>query len=136
MVVGSSQPASRHRRFRPAKLNLWITSLISAQIWPDDLSPHDRLVDSELAIQLLDVLWFGGDVDHRVDALGLLPDFVRQPPAAPDVDVVDRPTTLGDYFQVPVERGLNRTLLGIRVEDDHDLVLTHALPHLLWSKRL
>jgi hypothetical protein len=25
-----------------------------------------------------------------------------------------------------VERGLNRTLLGIRVEDDHDLVFTHA----------
>src|SRR5215212_8085994 len=84
------------RRYALARDNLWIISPISVLIGPDDLRPHDCLIDGELAVQFHNVLWFRGDVDHRVNALGLLPDFVRQPPAAPDVNIVHGAATLGD----------------------------------------
>src|SRR5215207_4487717 len=105
---------------------MWTISPISVQIRSDDFGPHDCFVDGELTVQFLDVFWFRSHINDRIDALRLLADLVREAPATPDVQVVDGATALGDHFQILLERGLNRTLLSVRIEDDHDLVLTHA----------
>src|SRR6478609_8787054 len=98
-----------------------------------ELGAHDRLVEAELAVQLLGRGRLGGEVDDGVDALGLLLDLVGQTTAAPDVDVVDGPTIGGHDLEEPLQRRLNRPVVELRVEDDHEFVLTHALTRLLWS---
>src|ERR1700736_2169691 len=52
------------------------------------LRPQHRLVEAELTVELGHRLRLGRDVDHRVDALGVLEDSVGQPAAASDVDLV------------------------------------------------
>src|SRR3954451_14297803 len=101
----------------------------------DQLGRQDRLVQVELPVEFLGQVGLGLHVDDRVDALGLLLDLVGQLAAAPDVDVLDRAAALADDVEEPVERGCDRTLLEFGVEDDHQLVVTHAGTHLLWSGR-
>src|SRR6476661_9605598 len=91
-----------------------------------ELGPQDRLVQTELAVQLLGRGRLRRHVDDRVDALGLLLDLVGQTATAPDVDLVHGATVLGDDRQELVERGLDRALFELGVEDDHEFVLTHA----------
>ena len=74
-------------------------------------------------------------VDDRVDALDLLLDLVGEPATAPDLGL-DGATGLGDDGQEPVERGSDGALLELGVEDDHQFVIPHGEPHLLWSWRL
>src|SRR4029450_5286272 len=61
------------------------------------LGPQHRLVESELAVELLGRGGLRGHVDDRVDALGLLLDLVCQPTAGPDVGVVGAATGLGRW---------------------------------------
>src|SRR3954451_9417635 len=99
------------------------------------LGPQHRLVESELTVELLGRGRLRRHGDDGVDALGLLLDLVGQPTAAPDVDVVDAAAVLGDDGEELVERRGDRPLVELGVEDDHEFVLTHALTHLLWSRR-
>jgi hypothetical protein len=48
------------------------------QFRTEDLGPQHRLVQVELAVQLLDDLRRGLEVDDRVDALGLLADLIGE----------------------------------------------------------
>ena len=89
----------------------------------------------ELAVELLGGGRLGGHVDDGVDALGLLLDVVGETATAPDVDVVDGAAVLLDDGEELVERRGDGALFELRVEDDHEFVLTHALTHLLWSWR-
>src|SRR3954453_5063533 len=91
-----------------------------------ELGPQDRLVETELTVQLLGRGRLRRQVDDGVDALGLLLDLVGQTATAPDVDLVHGATVLGDDRQELVERGLDRALFELGVEDDHEFVLTHA----------
>src|SRR4051794_29340441 len=100
-----------------------------------DLRPQHDLVEAQLTVELLGGVRRRGEVDDGVDALGLLSDVVRQTGATPDVDLVDRTAVVLDDGQVLVERGSDGALLDLGVEDDHDLVLTQAHTHLLWSQR-
>ena len=75
------------------------------------------------------------DRDDRVDALDLLLDLVGETATAPDLGL-DGATGLGDDGQEPVERRSDRPLLELGVEDDHQFVIPHGEPHLLWSWRL
>src|SRR6476659_4599655 len=52
------------------------------------LGAQDGLVEVELAVELLDRVRVGGQVDDGVDALGLLGDLEREPATAPDVDLL------------------------------------------------
>src|SRR6476661_2060169 len=99
------------------------------------LGPQHRLVESELAVELLGRGGLRGHVDDGVDPLGLLLDLVGQPTAAPDVDVVDTAAVLGDDGEELVEGRCDGPLVQLGVQDDHEFVLTHALTHLLWSWR-
>src|SRR5439155_15196010 len=45
---------------------------------PQDLGPQHRLVEVELPVELLDAGRFGRQVDHGVDAFGVLVDLVGQ----------------------------------------------------------
>src|SRR4051795_4649003 len=71
-----------------------VSPAISVRPGTDQLGAQHRLVEAELAVQLLGDIRRRGHVDHGVDALGLLLDVVGQPAAAPDVDVLDGATTL------------------------------------------
>src|SRR5690606_1060792 len=66
------------------------------------------------------------DVEHRVDALALLVDLVRELAAAPDVDLLDRATGFTYDPEILLEAWGDGALLGLRVQDHHDLVTTHA----------
>src|ERR671938_238525 len=57
---------------------------------------------------------------------------VKLATAAPDLRLVGAPG-LRDHGQEPVERGSDGAFLEIGVEDDHQFVVTHEEPHLLWS---
>ena len=73
--------------------------------------------------------------DDGVDALALLVDLVGEATTAPDVDGLDGAAVLADEVEVLVERRLDRPLLEVGVEDDHELVVTHERIHLLWTLR-
>src|SRR5205085_1569162 len=57
---------------------------------------------------------------------GLLVDLVRQPAAPPDVDLLHTAAALTDDAEELVEAWSDGALLEIWVEDDHQLVVTHA----------
>jgi hypothetical protein len=99
---------------------------VSALVGTDDLGAQHGLVEVELAVELLDGGRLGLEVDDGVDALGLLGDLVRHPATSPDVDLLDAAAVLGDDGQELVERGSDGALLDVGVEDDHELVVTHA----------
>src|SRR3954452_3732180 len=101
---------------------------------PHHLGAQHRLVETELAVELLDGVRVRGQVDDGVDALGVLGDLVGQATPAPHVDVLDAAAVLADDVEVLAERRLNRPLLETRVEDDHHFVFTHSGLHLLWTR--
>src|SRR5699024_12834679 len=73
-----------HRFFQPGR-----APSIGSAVSPQDLSPDHRLVEVELAVELLDGVRLGGQLDHDVDAFGLLVDLVSEAPLTPDVQLVD-----------------------------------------------
>src|SRR3954452_251860 len=105
------------------------------QLRPDDLGAQDRLVEVELAVQLLHDRGGSVEVDDGVDALGLLVDLERQPPPAPHVDLVHGAAAVADDVEERVERGSDGPLLEIWIEDDHELVVTQQTHLLLWTMR-
>ena len=96
------------------------------------VSGRRTLVRSTASLRLswrsssLTVAGLGGQVDDGVDALGLLVDLVRQPAAAPDVDLLHRAAVRADDVEELVERRGDGALLEVGVEDDHEFVVTHA----------
>src|SRR5665811_75847 len=112
---------------------LWVRR--SASVGTQDLGAQHCLVEAQLAVELLCGVRARGEVDHRVDALGLLLDLEGEPSSAPDVDLVDTPAGGGDHRQVLVEGRGDGALLDLGIKDDHHLVLTHADTHLLWTQR-
>ena len=74
----------------------------------EDLGPQHRLVEVQLAVELLDDRGLGLQVDDRVDALGLLVDLVRETATAPDVDLLDAAAALADDGEELVERAGRR----------------------------
>src|SRR3954453_8684240 len=113
-----------------------VSPAMSVDLGAHQLRAQHRLVQVELPVELGDGRGLGIDVDDRVDALDLLLDLVGEPATAPDVDLADGAAGLGDDGQEPVERRSDRPLLELGVEDDHQFVVTHGEPHLLWSGRL
>jgi len=92
-----------------------------------DLGPQDRLVQVQLAVQFLDGAGLRGQVDHGVDALGLLVDLVGETAAAPDIDLVHVAAGRGDDLEELLKGRLDGALLKRGIEDDHHLVVAHAL---------
>src|SRR3984957_3348195 len=99
---------------------------LSAVLGPQNLGPQHALVEVELAVELLDGVGLRGQVDHRVDAFRLLVDRVGEPTLPPDVKLADLAAIGGHDLEEPLERRLDRPLLEVRVEDDHDFVVAHA----------
>src|SRR5689334_10367045 len=106
----------------------------SVSVGTHDLRAQDRLVQRELAVELLDRRGLGRQVDDGVDALGVLLDLVRHPATTPHVDGLDRAAVLADHVEVLVERRLDGALVETRVEDDHHFIGTHSGLHLLWAR--
>src|SRR3954462_7257980 len=98
----------------------------SLAVGADDLGPEDRLVQRELAVELLDRVGLGVEGHHGVDALLVLLDLVGHAAAAPDVDGLDRPAVLADDVEVLVERRADGALLETRVEDHHHFIGTQS----------
>lgn len=73
-----------------------------------DLGPENRLAQAELAVELLDDLRRGLEVDDRVDALGLLVDLVGQTATAPGVDLLDVAATGADDVEEVLDQGRQR----------------------------
>src|ERR1044072_2216743 len=92
---------------------------------PQDLSPQHRLLEAELAVQLLHRVRIRVHVEHRVDALGVLLDLQRTPTLAPPLDLLHVPARSADDVEEGVQRRLDGALVESGVEDDHDLVMTH-----------
>src|SRR5687768_12864902 len=113
-----------------------VSPAMSVDLGPHQLRAEHRLVQVELTVELGHRGGLGIDVDDSVDALHLLLDLVGHAATAPDVDLAHRATGVGDHGQEPVERGSDGALLELGVEDDHQFVMTHGEPHLLWSQRL
>src|SRR6476620_11248260 len=90
------------------------------------LGAHDRLAEVQLAIELLGGGRLRRHRDDDVDALGLLLDVVGEAATAPDVDVVDGAAVVLHDGEELVHRLVDGALFGLRVEDDHEFVLTHA----------
>src|ERR1700744_2424972 len=97
-------------------------------LWPQDLGPQHALVEVELAVELLDGARLRGQVDHGVDAFRLLVDLVGKATLSPDVKLAGLAAVVGSDLEEPLERRLDRALLEVRVEDDHDFVVAHAHP--------
>src|SRR3954466_9965531 len=98
------------------------------------LGAQHGLVETQLAVELLDGVRLRGELDDGVDALGVLGDLVGQATPAPHVDVLDAAAVLADDVEVLVERRFDRPLLETRVEDDHHFIGTHSGLHLLWTR--
>src|SRR5260221_8893927 len=105
------------------------------QLRPQYLGPQHCLVQVQLAVKLLHGVRLGYQVDDRVDALGLLVDLVGEPPAAPNVDLVDCSPSRRDYLEELVKRWLDGALFKRGIEDDHHLVTAHDRPCLLRTQR-
>src|SRR5580765_2876809 len=101
---------------------------------PHHLGAQHRLVETELAVELLDGVRLRGQLDDGVDALGVLLDLVGQATPTPYVDVLDAAAVLADDVEVLVEGRLYRPLLETRAEDDHHFIFTHSGLHLLWTR--
>src|ERR1700734_216454 len=95
---------------------------------PQNLGPQHALVEVELAVELLDGRRLGVQFDDGVDAFRLLVDRVGEATLPPDVELPDLAAVIGNDLEEPLERRLNRALLEVRVEDDHDFVVTHERP--------
>src|SRR5436190_10280604 len=109
---------------RPGE-SVWLWSVRSVGVRTQHFGAHHGLVQAELTVELLDRSGLGRQGDDGIDAFGLLVDLICQAPAAPYVDGLDAATVLAHQVQVLVERRLDRTLLEVWVEDDHQLVVAH-----------
>src|ERR1700761_3232888 len=78
-----------------------------------------RLVEAELTVEFVHRRGRGLQVDHRVDALGMLRDLVRQPALAPDVDLVHSSAILSDDVQKGLQGRGYSALVESGVENDH-----------------
>src|SRR5882757_414351 len=116
---------------RPVLLR-WVL-LRSVHLGAEDLGPDDRLVEAELAVELMDRVRVRDHVDDGVDAVRLLLDLVGQPTPAPHVNLVHRATPGLHDRQELVEGGLDGLLFERRIEDDHHLIAAHAGTCLLWT---
>src|SRR3569623_346546 len=105
------------------------------ELRPQHLRPQHLVVEAELAVELLHGGRVRGQVDHGVDALDLLRDLVRQPAAAPHVDLLDGAAGGAHDVEVVVEQRRDGPLLEVRVEDDPELVVAHGEENLLWTRR-
>src|SRR5690554_5216776 len=101
----------------------------SVSVRTDELGAQDGLVEAELAVELLGELRRRRHVDDGVDALGTLLDVEGKTTLTPDVDLVDLAALGLDDREELVERRGDRTLVDLRVEDDHQFVLAHAGTH-------
>src|SRR5919112_4261423 len=141
LSVGSDQSrptTSAHRcaSHRHTEVELHRTwSRCSVSVGTDDLRAEDRLVEGELAVELLDRGRLGVERDDGVDALGVLLDLVGEATAAPHLDGLDGAVIFADDVEVLVERRLDAALFKAGVEDDHDFVCTQSGLHLLWTRR-
>src|ERR1700744_2984144 len=78
-----------------------------------------RLVQAELTVELGHRRGRGLEIDHRVDALGMLRDLVRQPALAPDVDLLNRSAILPDDVEKGLQGRSYSALVESGVENDH-----------------
>ena len=101
---------------------------------PHDLGAEHCFIEVQLTVQFPDRVGLGGQVDHRVDALGSLVDVVGEAAPPPDVQLLHAATTGRDDLKKLFKRRLNGAFLESRVEDDHHFVVAHArvLPPLDW----
>src|SRR5690606_40378023 len=109
---GGGESAGMHRRS-------------SVSLGPHALGAQHGLGKAELPVELGHGFGLALDVEHRVDALALLVDLVRELAAAPDVDLLDRATGFTYDPEILLEDWGDGALLGLRVQDHHDLVTTH-----------
>src|SRR5690606_6234355 len=70
------------------------------------------------------------------DALVLLVDLIGETALAPDIDLVNRATIVGDDLQELVEVGGNLALVQLGGQNDHELVLVRHLPTSFGLERL
>src|SRR3954452_10364701 len=105
------------RELRPSGEGVGRVAISLAQLGADDLRAQDRLVEVELAVQLLHAGRLGLQVDDRVDALDMLVDLVGEAATAPDVDLLHRSAAVADHAEKLVEGRSNGPFLEIRVED-------------------
>src|SRR6266496_873636 len=112
----------------------WGRRRMSALVGTDDLGAEHRLGEVELAVQLGDGGRLGLHVDHRVDALDILVDLVRQAAPAPHIDLLHAAAALADNVEELVEGRRHGALLEIGSEDHHELVMTQGNTHLLWTQ--
>src|SRR5204863_7175753 len=64
-----------------------------------NLGPQHRLVEVQLAVQLLDGSGLAVDVQHHVDAFALLVDLKGEPAASPHIDLLDTATVVADDIE-------------------------------------
>src|SRR6185437_11139067 len=117
-LMDDNEPRPRYRQSRKSPR--------LAVLGPQDLGPQHALVEVELEVELLDGARVRGQIDDGVDAFRLLVDRVGEPALPPDVELADLAAIGGDDLEEPLERRLDRPLLEVRVEDDHNFVVAHA----------
>src|SRR4051812_46583754 len=95
---------SRSRTTSRGRVMLWYDGKLGlAQLGADHLGTQDRLVEVELAVQLLHDSGLGVEVDDGVDALDLLVDLERESPPAPHIDLVHGAAAGADDVEERVE---------------------------------
>src|SRR3712207_4123470 len=75
------------------------------------------------ALELRDDARVGGELHDDVVALVLLVDLEGEPTTAPPIDVADLTAAVGDGSGDPVQRRGYDRFVGLRGQDEHDLVL-------------
>src|SRR5436309_12863799 len=90
-----------------------------------DLRAQHRLVQRQLAVQLLHRVRVGVEIEQGVDALAVLLDLERKPALAPNVDLLDGATRRADDVEEGIQRRSDSALVQTGLEEDHYLVMTH-----------
>src|ERR671919_1466291 len=91
-----------------------------------DLVADDLIRQGQEPLHLGDDRRLRTELDHGVDALGLLPDLEGETPLPPPVDVGNLAALIGEELGDPIDDTGDRLVVRVRVEDDHDLVLPHS----------
>ena len=68
-----------------------------------NLRAQNRLVQTELTIELSDGGGSGVDVDHRVDTFSMLQDLVGETTLTLDIDLVDRAAVLAHNIEERIQ---------------------------------
>src|SRR5262249_10019837 len=95
-----------------------------------DLVPENFVSKGEAPVQLVHRRGLGLRLEDHVVALPAVLELVREAPLAPEVGLPGLGATGLDQLDGAGDRGPDRLLFQIRVEDDHDLVRPHG-PDLL-----